>query len=411
MTFSRLIFLMLVLLMQSTIALADHSAHWKISGYGTLGLVEDDTDGAGFVRELVQPANVKNPSTIRSDTRPVLTDSRLGLQAVYIPSDSIEVMSQLVFRHQKENTLEESLEWLHVGFNIDPNLKVRLGRVGYDGFLMSDHRHLGYAYAWVRPPTEFYGAIPMYRLDGADLSYTTGLEDEVSWQFKLQAGKGGTIFPFGNGQYDYKADIWTASAVRNSGPWSMRLGFSEMAITSAPPLDTLLTQLNGLVGAISAGVDVEINNLIQNMRYDNTTLTLSSLGLSYDDGDWIMQAELGRLETESDMVSNGTMGYLAVGKRIDRFTPYLIYSQFENGSAEYKPQQNWGGASTLQTIAINTINSTRIEQKTISMGMRWDMDNNIALKFQWDHTQIEKNGYGLWWLESSAKGLDQEGNV
>ena len=59
-------------------------AELKLSGYGTIGYVEDDVSGTAFVRELVQKPELKDPNTFRSETRPFLTDSRLGLQAVYL---------------------------------------------------------------------------------------------------------------------------------------------------------------------------------------------------------------------------------------------------------------------------------------------------------------------------------------
>jgi hypothetical protein len=38
-------------------------------------------------------------------------------------------------------------------------------------------------------------------------------------------------------------------------------------------------------------------------------------------------------------------------------------------------------------------NTTRIDQKTLSIGTRWDISDRAALKLQWDRSWINNNGY------------------
>ena len=69
-----------------------------------------------------------------------------------------------------------------------PNqLDFRVGRINFDAFLMSDHRHVGYAYPWVRPPSEFYAWIPIFSMDGIDAAYNFQSKD-ARWRIKAQAG-------------------------------------------------------------------------------------------------------------------------------------------------------------------------------------------------------------------------------
>ncbi|CSB33745.1 Uncharacterised protein [Vibrio cholerae] len=57
---------------------------------------------------------------------------------------------------------------------------------------------------------------------------------------------------------------------------------------------------------------------------------------------------------------------------------------------------------------IGGINSTYIDQQTFSLGVRWDVTAQIALKAQYDYIQIADNGYGLWAipLEADLQGRD-----
>lgn len=384
-------------------------AELKLSGYGTIGYVEDDVSGTAFVRELVQKPELKDPNTFRSETRPFLTDSRLGLQAVYLPNDQLEFLAQLVFRSQQENTLEESLEWLNLGYMPKENAKIRLGRIGWDAFLMSDHRHLGYAYPWVRPPVEFYGALPVYRLDGADFSYKFNTDEADNiWNIKAQYGKGGTFFPFGVAEYEFESDIWSVSLNHTSDLWTFRLGYSEIDITSSPPLDSLIAGLSWVSQNTPPDIAREADTLIENMTYKDTVMKFTALGATYDDGQWFGQTEIGHIQSDADMVTNGNLAYVAIGKRFESLTPFAILSAFETSSDTYTRNTDWGVA--LQDIAINAINSTRIDQTTFSAGMRWDFDSKAALKLQWDRTEIDANGYGLWWTDAD-KSRDETVNV
>lgn len=81
----------------------------------------------------------------------------------------------------------------------------------------------------------------------------------------------------------------------------------------------------------------------------------------------------------------------------------------------YQAQSDWGlspvnGAqlAEVQKWLIGGINSTYIDQQTFSLGVRWDVTAQIALKAQYDYIQIADNGYGLWAipLEADLQGRD-----
>ncbi|KOO11983.1 hypothetical protein AKJ18_26315, partial [Vibrio xuii] len=59
----------------------------------------------------------------------------------------------------------------------------------------------------------------------------------------------------------------------------------------------------------------------------------------------------------------------------------------------------------LQQGALLGIDSIRIDQSTYSVGVRWDLLPNLALKAQMDHVEIDPYGYGLW--ATSGEGIDK----
>lgn len=387
---------------------AEEGSSLRLDVYGTLGFTHDNASNLAPVRDLSQ-----RPKSGGYTNNSLLTDSRLGVQASYLFNSFVDVMAQAVWRDKADKSANSYLDWAYVNLHPVPVLDVRLGRVGYDVFLMSDHRHLGYAYPWVRPPIEFYGWIPVYAIDGCDVTYT--LEDGTDrWRFKAQAGGAGLKFPMGSSSstdYPFKSDlVWGLTAAWESDPWRVKGGYSEIAIaTDAPiiaPLQAGLFQVAGL-GIAPPAVRAEAADMLSELTYKDVTLRYTTLGVAYDDGTWLGQVELGRVTTTADMVSNGNMAYAGVGRRFGDWTPFVMLSGVRSNAPLRRASANWAslGASAqrLQATAVTVLNTTRFSQDTGTLGLRWDFNSHAAIKMQLDSTSIHSNGYGLWYY--NGRGL------
>ena len=55
----------------------------------------------------------------------------------------------------------------------------------------------------------------------------------------------------------------------------------------------------------------------------------------------------------------------------------------------------------LGTGASLSLNN-QIRQRSLSLGMRWDVNSNVALKWQWDRFSIDPNGAGTLWLRPGS---------
>ncbi len=372
----------------------------RFSLYGTLGLTHDDNPNWIPVRDLSQ-----RPRGQSSDSR--VMDSRLGAQINVRLNDSVDLMVQAVLRKQVDSSPNSALDWAFVNLHPMSTVDVRLGRVGYDVFLMSDHRNLGYVYPWVRPPIEFYGWVPMYSVNGGDIAYSLE-EGSVHWRFKAQGGMAGLKFPMGKNGPDYyfrSSDVWSLTTERESGAWRTKLGYSQILIgPDAPILEPLQAGLQQVAGAGIPGVSGESSALLTQLTYKGVKLRYANFGVAYDDGLWQGQAELGRVNTSADMVSNGTMAYVGVGRRFGDFTPFVLLSGIQSNNPVKQPVANWApfGLSGLQATALSALNSTRFHQETASIGLRWDFSSHAALKAQWDSTHVHANGYGLWYQAAGA---------
>lgn len=380
---------------------AQETDRLRVSGYGTLGYVQDDRRDIVAIRDVSQ-----RPDTDfgRGSWK---RDSRLGLQAEYRISPTIDLVGQAVFRDQVSSGAAQAVELAYAGFKPSPTLDLRLGRVGYDAFLMADTRNVGYAYPWVRPFSEYYGWIPLFSVDGADVAYLIP-QGDAQWRLKAQLGQSRTGIPIGGSQLDFKADdLLSLTVSRRAGPWEAKLGYSRFTSRNEVSpggvggglaalqqgLDAIAAATAGLAPSLSA----EAADLRRQMSFRGARLHYLTFGLSYNDEDWLIQAELAKTTADHTLIPHGTMGYGVIGRRLGDWLPFVAISTSRPGNALRSPANDWSliGQATTQAAALATLNSTRMDQTTFSLGTRWDFHHRAALKLQWDTTRIAAHGYGL----------------
>ncbi len=259
--------------------LAEEAKNFHYLTYGTFGYSHDDGTNLSTMRDLSQ-----RPEKLSQTSDSWVMDSRVGLQASYRFDSYVDVMIQGVWREQHDTSLSSYLDWAFVNVHPTPAFDVRLGRVGFDVFLMSDHRNLGYAYPWVRPPVEFYGWIPMYSIDGGDVAYTLEESDSVRWSIKNQIGHAGLKFPMGEAgpDYDFKSDkVWSFNIARESEAWQFKGGYSQIiSKADAPILAPLQAGLATVSAAGIPGVSTESSDLLRELTYKNVTLRYVNLGIA-----------------------------------------------------------------------------------------------------------------------------------
>lgn len=375
-------------------AAADAASRLTLSGFGTLGYIDNDNGIAEFARDLSQPARdgVK---------RHLWPDSRLGMQLNYRVDPRFELGAQLVLRDQANLTAARTVEWAFAAFHPRPALDLRAGRLGLDVFLLADYRNVGYAYLWVRPVTEFYSWMPIYSFDGADASYAFDAGGG-RWRLKLLGGRARTRTPskVNASDYDISFDpLWGGSASWESGPWRAKFSYVSVHFDSQPPTEPLTDALAAVQALALPGISADAGGLQRELTIRGTRSRYAALGASYDDNLWLAQAEYSVLSGGPLSVPQGWRGYLSLGRRFGDFTPYAVTAWARPSEGRAESGVDWSalpGGAGLQGAALTAINLGRIDQHTVSLGTRWDFSHTAALKLQWDHTRVAAYGWGLW---------------
>ncbi len=343
-------------------------ADLALRGFGTLGVAHSDNGNAEFVRDLSQPKGVAGRWSARGD-------SLLGVQANYRVAEHLEAVAQGVSHYRYDGSFAPELTWAYLKFEPTPGMMLRAGRFGTEFFMLADSRMVGYSYLAVRPPGDFFGTLPLNYVDGLHGRFTrrvggsilraelyTGLARE-----KLPA-KGEVLDLFGSRLNGVSLDI-------QNGPWQARLSYAQLRFQNGVPMPALTAPLvaTGLPSAVAAA---------QALSLAGTYVHYRALGVAYDDGAWQVQADWNSTLRDSVTYEDSTSGYLIVGHRVGKWTPFLGYSWTR--STPKVLDTGLPNPNPLNTAVAQVLAGSHQDQHTLILGGRWDLYRNMDLKAQLD---------------------------
>lgn len=389
------------------------AASWRLSGFYTLGHASVRSDvGVRFARDQTQ-----------AQPGPWALDSRLGLQADVPLAPQLDATVQTVLRQRVPGTpLPQSLEWAFLRWAPAPQWQLRLGRTSPDLFLFADVRSVGVAYPWVRPPQEFYAWMPLQSVDGLDVTRSWG-DDDATWGLKLSYAQGRlrVAAQAGATPGDAKVQaIRTLTLSRETATSRVKLSYlrARLDLKGAPylvQLDDLLAGLQRQVQPVLPALAAEAQTLRQGVSVDADTQYLS-LGGQRDLGDWSVTAEWSHAwgaASQTDTVRH----YLSLGHRFGPVMPFVLTGGSRLRNPPLPLPVTWpaqlaplvgpaaaGQAGALGVASAYAANLGRMGQRSLGLGVRWDVLPNLAVKAQWDRTRVLPQGRSLWQVRDDARG-------
>jgi len=366
----------------------------KVSGFGTGAVTYADTDKAEFVRSNQASGSSKNFRTG--------IDSNLGLQADMAVNSWLSFTGQVLVRQDAEEHFGAELAWAFAKARLSDELSMRVGRVGLPVFMISDYRNVGYANTMLRPPAELYSQVPMNSIDGADVTWQHSFGDTTVTS-QLAVGQAKT--PLSHTTHVRSKDTIALNVVAEHGPFTLRAGHARttMSVTGN-------ASLNGLVGGLrAAGTGYrlpQLTVLAGEIEVNEKKGTFSSLGLSMDWNNIVVQSEFAKRKNNSYYINETTAWYAMGGYRIGKFLPYVSHANLKIDSAIVNtvpaacpPGYPAACTPTLQQLraGVSRLPNSGVgqgEQSTNTIGVRWDFASSVALKVQIDRVK-PKNGTGL----------------
>jgi len=201
-------------------------------------------------------------ATEKSDLQ---TLSLFGLQGTFALGRNTDAVLQLVSRGSED--WDTKLEWGYLRHQFRAGTEVRAGKMRLPLFMESETLEIGYGQVWARPPEAVYDPVPVRSYLGGDLAHTFNF-DSSSLETRGFSG-----------HLDDEAD------------------------SLGQPIDVELRNLTGLTAnwtnylwtfrGVYARADASVGILS-----DDDKAEFMGLGLSYDDGAWLLMSELTRVKVD-----------------------------------------------------------------------------------------------------------------
>ncbi|MDO6694971.1 hypothetical protein Q4574_16860 [Aliiglaciecola sp. 3_MG-2023] len=360
----------------------------KVSGFGTLASATADTRTHQFRTDRSQALIAKKDGFA---FKPL---SLIGVQLDYSFSQNLDFVGQFVYREQDEQNVDSITQMAFLRYEISPSWQVRAGRLAADIFHFSDTRDVSISYPWVKVPTEVYGIVPARSFDGADISYLKPYRD---FNLLVKAFWGQGESDFSRNEYSPITfnDLRSIGVEFVSFDWSIALKHTRteakndnadtaFVASSVAQLQPFWSDAEAFADSLSLrGANIHYTSL-----YVNRYL-----------GDWEISGELSHIDSDSLGLRHSLNGFVNISYLYGAHTFYGLYS-FAKTDAYYlsqeKPDFPFNANTAELAIFVEEVaNTLAHHQQSLSLGWRWDLKENLALKVQFERTDIEARGSGL----------------
>ena len=382
----------------------------RFSGFATLGMVYNSNPDAGIVFSGAQ-------------TKPAFQglsanlDSLLGLQWDYklLPTTSVKL--QGVVRAGEE--FQAKLRMAYVQQALAEDLSVRAGRMRSPLFFDADTTEIGYANTAIRGPIPLYAgtsASQIIHIDGVNVQWRKPL---YAFLLTMDGYWGGGQFT----HYDVTKVPTSESQINTNGITNLVLSltsdhglirYSHANLANYSASSDQLVKLNQGMAELSAGLNKSATGyaafgktaLAQTLRDKakqldayanpfNGAQTYDSIGFSTTLADFGVAGEWAWLSSDAVMLGKREAYQISVSYKAGNFTPFIAFSSARRVSnrADANPLTPTGvptlarldtGITDISQGLDQMSRLSNITMQGLSLGMRWEVANNMAAKIQYD---------------------------
>jgi len=366
--------------------LASASAHAiQFDGFFTVGasIHDDDTNAGNPAGENVYIGSLGDRGITEDLT--FETDTRFGLQISSDVSENMSVVAQLLGRGTNSN-FDAIVEWAYVDYEFADWVSIRAGKIKQPVYLVNDYVEVGYAYPWIRPPVEvYYLNNPLNTVNGAELllSFPVG---PGTLSFQPYIGSNRDDIPNTGGVGYFEAENIYGIDVKYAGR-----GFTVHASNFQCEVKTFGNLANVPTG-FGFDVDVDLNG--------TGDCDVTAAGLNLDIANVVVYAEWQErttTETLSRPFGDQDAWYATLGYRIGKWLPHITYATIDGEASTVTPgavscAADSGGCNTpLGAVPAGTplFNFPVAVQTSITAGLRYEVNDSAALKFEYALVDVE----------------------
>ncbi|GHF88387.1 hypothetical protein GCM10017161_15120 [Thalassotalea marina] len=351
------------------------NAALQISGYGSLiagktfGTVNDPLS-PGQKRDEILTADFYDVGQYDNDIT-IKAESILALQGTYKFNEKFSFTAQLVAKGVDD--FEPEFDWYYLTYKAKDDLTFMFGRRNIPMYYFSEYSEVGYAYPWMRPPsnlywwqvTQFDGINAMYNFDIGELSSTitafygneySNDNVEMLYYDRLYGGSAQTVNEF-----------WTDILGMN---WNISGdNFDLRFVYFQNDRDRETIQQDGSIDPYTP--------FSQSFVGFGGTIWLENFTFLFD---------MNYVEYDDDLGTEFPTYLASVVYNWGDVKPYIVYSKADHER------------SKVPTEALE-------EHYVLSVGVRYDIMSNIALKLQYDNFVDQGDEPTGWAYHGDAKAI------
>jgi len=357
------------------------------AGFGTIGAGVLDDDSINEANGL--------PHNLYDEDVQFDVDSRLGFQGTSYFNDSLSATLQVIVDSAEED--EVRLEWAYITYDVNQQLKFRIGRQRRPLYALTDVLPVGYVYPWARPPVEVYSRdMQVYdEIDAIDVLYRFPAGDWILTTELYYGGASGEAQVARDEQGDYKSRDDRGVILLMEKDWlSLRLSYHRSYDLTIDPSE----ELEGLYEVLEmAGY----GSIAEDMRKEGLEGEFYTVSAGIDHQDWLFNAEIVHLSVEGGAVPEEDSWYLMGGRRIGPWTLHLTYAErdrdndlnfsqpIRDDAALIPPPFNAGLLALADGVdAVGE--GMKFKQHSYTLGVRYDFKKPISIKAEYQYIEDDQ---------------------
>ncbi len=336
---------------------------YRIHGFITAAMATRDSEAVS--------AGISNESITTQ------ADSILGLQLELDINRKARATIQLVSEGLKEHNT--ATEWAYITYDLNKRFDLRGGRIRQPLYMLSESLKVRYTYPWVRPPLEVYN-LDSNNAELFDVIYRNNLGNNI--QLKAQAYIGriagtqkileSTLDFASDNTFGFRLEASSSNLLYVMGVHRSKLSYDSDAFRA---------------------VDEQFLNLgIDTISAKKASAYYYNLGAMYNDGVYQVYAEAVKIGFDRSLLPRPYGGYISFARSYGAWQPFIVLGKANTPSDRFDSALNviQQDAPLLAPLAERFFNSISSKQKTVSVGVRWDVMRGLAVKMQIDRS----SGFG-----------------
>ena len=332
-------------------------------------------------------------------------DTRFGLQISSDITENMSVVAQVLGRGDQGN-FNAIIEWAYIDYELHDTTSIHVGKIKQPVYLVNDYIEVGYAYPWIRPPQEvYYSNNPLNTVNGIELllQFPVG---RGTLSFQPYLGSNRDDIPNGGGAY-FEAENIYGMDIKYSGR-----GYAVHASAFQCEVKVFGNQFQQSAELLGPGAEVTVD-----LGGSQGDCFVGSTGFNLDLANFVVYAEWQKRttdETLSRAFGDTESYYATLGYRFGKWLPHLTYAAIDGEASTVGTDALGSGTGGAAKIidpgtgnVVGSLNFPVAMQTSITAGLRYEVNDSAALKFEYMVVDVETDPQTL--LSANQPGLNNYG--